>query len=140
MAYQKKIEELRQNEKDKQSKQQYEEFRKELFKSAGSRRRPETNKGRTAEQKFHQRLLDAFEPISKERNKDLLMRIDEGIKKVDSKTDEKPFKELFGEYVDRYKTFMDGILVYHENRLHQGHALEDIAKMGDIASQSRLHS
>lgn len=133
-AYQKKIEEFRQNERDKQMRHDYEEFRKDLFKSAGSRKPPQTKQ--SAEKKFHQRLLDQFEPISKERNRDLLQRIDEGIRKVDAKTDEKPFEELFNEYIQKYRSFMDGILVYHENRRQQGHVLEDIQKMAEIASQS----
>lgn len=134
VTYQKKIEELRKNEKDKQEKKEYEEFRRQLFSSAGSRQIPGFKS--SAEKKFYHRLVDQFEPISKERNKELLEKLDEGIKKVDSRTDEKPFKELFGVYVDKYKDFMDGILHYHENRLQQGYALEDIQKMSNIASQS----
>lgn len=136
VAYQKRIEELRKTEKEKQSRQDYEEFRRQMFVSAGSRRLPTMHN--SAQQKFHQRLLDLFEPISKERNRDLLEKIDEGIKKVDSRTDEKPFNELFAEYADKYKHFMEGILVYHDNRMQQGHALEDIQKMAQIAGQSRL--
>ena len=135
VTYQKKIEELRQNEKDKQNRIEYEEFRKDMLKSAGSRRPPQPKN--TAEQKFHQKLLDQFEPISKERNRDLLQRIDEGIRKVDARTDEKPFNELFGDYIQKYRSFMDGILVDHENRLQQGHALQDIQKMAEVASQSK---
>ena len=133
-AYQKKIEELRHNEKDKQKRHDYEEFRKQLFISAGSRQIPKIKT--SPEQKFYQRLLDQFEPISKERNRDLLQKIEEGIKRVDPRTDEKPFKDLFGEYVDQYKNFMDGTLVYHQNRLQQGQTLEQIQSMGEVASQS----
>lgn len=138
LAYQKKIGELKKAEKEKQSKHEYEEFRKQMFISAGLRK-PENLK-HSAEQKFHQRLMDQFEPISKERNRDLLEKLEEGIKRVDSRTDEKPFNELFGEYVEKYKYFMQGIATYHENRLVQGKSLEEIQKMANIACQSKLYS
>lgn len=134
VAYQKKIQELQQIEKDKQHNTDFNSFRKQLNLTAASRK-PPLDRKREAEDKFYRKLLDQYEPISKERAKDLLQKIDEGIKAVDSKTDEKPFDELFVQYSEKYRDFMGDILKYHHERLNQGVALQEIKGMVDIVKQ-----
>lgn len=133
-TYQKKIQELQDAEKGKRVQEEYEAFRRSMNTTAMSRTRPKTQRI-SAEEKFYRRLLDQYEPISKERAKDMLEKIDEGIKRVDAKVDEKPFVEQFADYSESYKQFMDDLLTYHGNRMEQGKALQDIHIMADIVGQ-----
>lgn len=136
VAYQKKIQELQQVEREKQLNSDFNSFRKQLNLTALSRRLPQDRK-KEAEEKFYRKLLDQYEPISKERAKDLLHQMDDGIKAVDAKTDEKPFGELFAEYGEKYRDFMADLLKYHQERLSQGMALQEIRGMVDIVRQGK---
>lgn len=136
VSYQKKISELKNKEKDKRVQEEYEAFRRSINTTALPRALPQKNRA-TAEDKFYRRLLDQYEPISRERAKDMLDQIEVGMKNVNSKIDEKPFDQNFAEYCDSYKGFMNDLLRYHECRMQQGHALQEIHTMVDIVSQGR---
>ena len=55
---------------------------------------------------------------------------------MDSKVDEKPFNQQFGEYVLRYQHFMDDLVENHQSRVNQSYMLQDVHNMIGAAASS----
>lgn len=118
-AYQKKIEELRAEEKQKQQGAAYAEFRELFVTQQASRRVLPAHLAARPADKARRVFADLYEPISKERNKELLEKLALGIREFDSRADEAPFNERFAQYVQGYRGFMRRMLEYDANRLYQ---------------------
>lgn len=136
VSYQKKIQELQKAEKEKRVQSEFEAFRRSLKETSKPRAAPH-RKTAMGQEMFYRRLLDQYEPISKDRAKEMLNKIDIGIKGIDAKVDEKPFDDNFIDYCEAYKDFMNDILHYHDNRMQQGVALQSIQEMTDIIGHGK---
>ena len=124
--YQQKIEQLKKVESEKAAQTEYETFREFIVPTWESRKPLYTNKDReNAQEKYERRLKDSFEPISKERNRQLLEKLSEKMKDYDSQVEDQTFEQRFGDYVDRYKLFMGDMYDYGENRAYQCELLEE---------------
>lgn len=126
-AYQKKIEELRAEEKHKQQQLDYAEFRELFVTQQASRRVLPAHLAPRPGEKQMRHLADYYEPITKERNKQLLEKLAVGIKRFDRQVEETPFNERFAQYVQSYRGFMRNMLEYDGNRRYQFRLSEEAA-------------
>ncbi len=118
-AYARKIEELRAEEKKKQQLTAYSDFRELFVTQQPSRRVLPAHLLQRPGEKERRTFADLYEPISKERNRELLEKLGLGIREFDSRVEETPFNERFARYVQDYRGFMRSLLEYDSNRLYQ---------------------
>lgn len=123
--YQKRLEEMKREEKLKQEQSHYNAFRDEMQQKWAART-GDPGQYSAAQSRLLAGLNGAFEPISKERNRELLAELDEGIKKMDGKVDDKAFGQVFSEYVVRYQQFVHDMNEYQNGRIHQAQLMENI--------------
>ena len=129
-AYQKRIEELRKTEEKMKQQMDYKEFKKLFLPPLEARL---AKKSINSNEKYFQRMRDLYEPISKERNMELLDLIDAGVKATDNKVDETKFNETFSKYIARYNEFIHDMLEYQTVRQRQCEIGAEISQLSSIA-------
>lgn len=132
-AYFKKLEEIKQQEREKKDLEDFQTFKQAFVAQATLRTVPPEQ---LSNDKFYKRIKEYYMPISKERNRALLEELDQGLKDVDPKVENQPFEELFAGYWDKYYNFTSNMLDYHQQRLYQAKLLTEIEALTKIASKA----
>lgn len=130
--YQKKIDEYHKQQKLKEEQISQESLRKHLQAQLEQRLPVKGGLGSieaASKDRLKRRTEDLYEPISKERNKELLDLLDSGIKRMDSKLDDRTPNQIFGEYVDQYKAFMADLADRSAARAAQARTSEEVERL-----------
>ena len=131
-VFQKKIDDYHKQQKVKEEQSSLDSFRR-LLQSQLPQRLP--HKGAQASidaatrDRLKRRTEDLYEPISKERNKELLEQLESGTKRMDSKLDDRTTNQVFGEYVEKYREFMAELAERSAARAAQARTSEEVERL-----------
>lgn len=131
-TFQVKIDEYHKQQKAAEDKSAMDNFRRMVQTQLPQRLGAKIAPGSIAEatrDRLKRRTQDLYEPISKERNKELLEMLDSGMKRMDSQLDDRSTNQVFAEYIEKYKVFMADLAQRSAARSQHARTAEEIDRL-----------